>query len=200
MMRFGLPSKLPAAATAAGVTRTSLTKINKRLVDGINAAHAELTNNGAICQKWFGAADLVHRATVLAAMNRMVVAANGHATITLAMKAEAEYGANSNAYVWPQGTRARDGQFILNLGSGFGTVYSSPTIALKLATGDGQALKTIAHELAHLLFGANQAPDCPVAYRPEQYREAALVAATNDVAHASWNADNYGYFIEACAP
>jgi hypothetical protein len=63
----------------------------------------------------------------------------------------------------------------------------------------GQCLKTIAHELSHLVFGANINPPTPQAYLDECYREDALHLAGNDTAWASYNADNYGYFIEQCS-
>jgi hypothetical protein len=198
MMRFALPKTLPQATIAAGITFSSLRTVNRDLVTAINTAFAEAQNNGEKCKTWFGI-DVDAHATVVAAMTKMHDFANGHAILTLVVKDTSEAGADSNAYAWPQGDRSVQGQYILNLGVGFGELEDNK-VKLTNPDGNGQALQTIAHELCHLVFNANIPHACPDAYTEEKYREDALSLAKDKSGWAAWNAENYGYFIEACSP
>ncbi|MBN9560226.1 MAG: hypothetical protein J0H14_05785 [Alphaproteobacteria bacterium] len=186
------------AMTQAGITASNVKKVGPVLVTAINNAYTDVVNRGPAYRRWFGGM-AANWGVVMANMTTMRDFANGAATVTLVVKATSQVGANSNAYAWGQGNRSSIGQYILNLGSSFGIPYSGNQVQLTHNTTQGQCLQTISHELSHLVFGANINPPTPTAYTTEHYLDDALDLAGNDPVWASYNADNYGYFIEACS-
>lgn len=192
-MRFSMArSYLTPQMVALGISTNQLVGLSQPLKAGINAAYHQVVERGAAYSRWFGGME-AQRGVVLNNMTLMRDFANSGATVSLMVKADGPYGDNS-AYVFEQGRRSLIGQYILNLGADFGSIDNFVT-NINI---NGYCLLTIAHELSHLVFGANQNPPAPAAYLEECYRADALNLAAVDPAWASWNAENYGYFIEQC--
>jgi hypothetical protein len=199
MMRFANIPQLLSLPALNGMNQRQLQYANKVLVNGINVAYKQAKAGGPAFNRWFGGM-LAPRAIIRENMHRMKTFANGTATLTFILKTVSP----SEAYAWSQGGRSIYGQYILNVGSDFGNTHSDVVLVNNHA--GGEIIRLVAHELCHLVFGANIHPPAPAAYSGpnpkggEWYGSDALDLVMNvDQTWAAWNAENYAFFIEACS-
>ena len=133
---------------------------------------------------------------VLRQMNHFL---NGNVSYTLFVSAStvARTAGATYGFVYPDlqlSTHLRPGsQLIIYLGTGWNAPLGVAQTDTGATHGRSTPVQVLAHELSHH-FGTNGANINRGAYAEEQYDHAALDIV--GLVSASYNADNYGYFIE----
>jgi hypothetical protein len=188
-----MPARYTLLPTAhALVTQQQFKPIWSGMVRGVNAALTNATARGPEFRHWFGGY-AARRDIVLAKMTRFVTFLTSPNTVIIQPRifdpTATDYG---HTYQLPHSTT---GQWIVYLGPSFNNQPSVWTAANMANPGvQGNQVITIAHEMSHAILGTNK----PDRFYDEHYEAAALALAGDDPEYAAWNADNYGFFIEAC--
>ena len=177
----------------AQITQRQFKPIWDSMVRGVNAALVNATARGPEFRRWFGGY-AARRDIVLTKLNRFTTFLNGPNSVIIQPRAF-DPTATDYAHTY-QLAHSATGQWIVYLGPSFNSTPSVWTTTNMAHPGiAGNQVITIAHELSHAILGANK----PARFYEEFYEEEAQELADRDPEYAAWNADNYGFFIEACS-
>ena len=177
----------------AQITQAQMRPIWNSMVIGVNAALGNVTNRGAPYRRWFGGY-AARRDIVLSKLTRFVSFLNGNNLVIIQPRAF-DPTATDYAHTY-QMPHSNIGQWIIYLGPSFNQMPSRWTLDNMRRRGlQGNQVITIAHELSHAILDTNK----PARFYNEHYEAEAEALAGSDPEYAAWNADNYGFFIEACS-
>ena len=174
------------------ITRAQMKPIWASMVRGVNAALANATARGPEYRRWFGGY-AARGDIVVPKLTQFVTFLNGSNSVIIQPRVFTPT-ATDYAHTY-QMAHSVTGQWIVYLGPSFNFAPSPWTLAnMANPSVQGNQVITLAHELSHALLDTNK----PARFYDEHYEDNAELLAGVDPEYAAWNADNYGFFIEAC--